>query len=325
LHYIGLWNLDDIGQQINQPVNVRGDLRGYAMQPLPPDRRPQTLSVSDLALTRCSTNRDIYFAKVERRRRSGNRPWQAEAGVLIHTLLQEIHRYARRSLPTRAADFNPESLFRRLKTFGTRTKNRLLSRYRNDNRFAGRIWTDLNNHLDNIIFFETLVISSLLTYKGSRKTVLSSGASFDPTQEFDQLFDFSAIEHSIAAVSLGLTEPVTPDFLFAHRVIGDIKTGDVHEETFEMTCVAYALAYEAEYRRDIDYGIILHISFNPNYQYPIYQGSHLYPIDDRARSRFVLLREQKLDVLIQREDPGRQEDELRCRPCPFHSECWGGH
>jgi CRISPR/Cas system-associated exonuclease Cas4 (RecB family) len=325
LHYIGLWELAEIGQYINEPVDVRQDLRGYNMQPLPPDQRPQgiSLSVGDLAKTICSTHRDVYFAKVQHIRPSrSERPWEAEAGTLIHTLLQEIHRFARTRLPIQGTDLNPESLFRRLKAYGIRRKNQMLARYRNDPRFAGGIWDNLDRHLDKILFFEVLLICSLVTYKASKKTVLSTGTNVNPAQEFEQLFDFSAIEQPISAPALGITDPATPDFVYAGRVIGDIKTGAFHDDTFEITCVAYALAYELEYKRNIDYGIILHVGFSPNHPFPIYQGSRLYKIDSLARSRFLLLRDQKLRVLRERTDPGSQADEPRCRPCPYHNRCW---
>jgi len=325
LHYISLWEMAEIGRIVRRRIRVRRDLRGYAMQPLPPDRRVQSLSVSELANTICSTHRDIYLSKVARvRPNRRERPWQAEAGTLTHKLLQALHAYAKQRLPTNGANFDVQTLFRRLKAYGVRQKNLLLSEYRDDPRFDGRVLSDLDSHFNDIVFFESLLTCALLTYKASRKTVLATGANIDPTQEFEQLFDFSAIEQNLSASLLGLTEPVTPDFLYARRVIGDIKTGAIQEESFLMTCVAYALAYEAEYRRNIDFGLILHIDLSHDHPFPVYQGSRLYEINDNARRRFTILRDQKLDVLVQRVEPIIQPDEPRCRPCGFYSRCWGG-
>jgi CRISPR/Cas system-associated exonuclease Cas4 (RecB family) len=162
----------------------------------------------------------------------------------------------------------------------------------------------------------------LLTYKASRKTVPATGANISPIQEFEQLFNFSAIEQKLSPAFLGLTQPVTPDFLYADRIIGDIKTGKFDEDTFLMTCAAYALAFEAEYRRNIDFGVILHIEFSSKHPFPIYQGSRLYEIDDGVRRKFTILRDQKLDVLVKRIEPPVQQDEPRCRLCRFYSKCW---
>lgn len=324
MHYISLWEIAEIARLTSKQFSVRPDLRGYSMRAVRPDRRAQSLSVSELAKTICSTHRDIYFAKVARIRPSRNeRPWQAEAGTLIHTLLQDIHGYAQRILPSQGRALRPEVLFRRLKSFGIRHTNKLLTNYKDDPRFAGRVWDDLNLHCHNIIFFETLLICSLLTYKASQKTVLATGTDIDPVQEFKQLFDFSAIEHPLSAPLLGLTTPVTPDFLYSGRIIGDIKTGVIDEDTFLMTCVAYALAYEAEYQRPIDFGLILHVGFSPDHYFPIYYSSRIYELDNVVRRKFTILRDRKLKILADRVDPGRQEDEPRCRPCPFYHRCWG--
>jgi CRISPR/Cas system-associated exonuclease Cas4 (RecB family) len=327
LHYISLWEMAEMGDLANKRVKVRAELRGYRMQPVPPDRHPQhlpvrqSLSVNDLSKTICSTHRDLYFLKI-RRLRITDRPWEAEAGVVIHTLLQDIHRYAKRSLPQQGRSLSPENLLRKLKAFGKRRKTELLAQYQADRRFAGGIWNRLDRHITNIVFFEALLICTLLTYKASKKTVLATGANINPLQEYEELFSFSAIEQSLSARSLGITDPVTPDFLFGRRVIGDIKTGGIHLDTFETTCVAYALAYEAEFRRNIDYGIILHVGSSQQHSFPIYHGSHLFKLDDAARSRFLYLRDQKLNVLVSGVDPGRQEDQPRCRPCPFYNQCW---
>lgn len=330
MHYISLWEMAELGEVANkQRVEVRDELRGDKIQAVPADRQPQllpvpqSLSVSDLSKTLCSTHRDLYFDKVARFRiNRRDRPWEAEAGNLIHRLLQDIHVYAISILPIEGRSLDPESLFRRLRSFGTRKRNQLSARYQNDPRFGGDIWQRLQRHMSNIVFFEALLISTLVTYKAARKTVLASGTNINPRQEFVELFNFSAIEQGLSARSLGITDPVTPDFLFARRAIGDIKTGAVHEDTFETTCVAYAMAYEAEYKRPIDFGIILHVASSQSHSFPIYYSSHLFTLDDAARRRFVFLRDQKLDILVRRQDPGRQEDEVRCRPCPFYNRCW---
>jgi CRISPR/Cas system-associated exonuclease Cas4 (RecB family) len=306
----------------NKSVKVRKELRGYKLQSLPPDRA--TLSVSQLAKTICSTHRDIYFEKILRVRvNPQDRPYQSEVGTMIHELLQMLHKFGMNYVHVHAADFNAQNMLSRLRAHGTQNKKRLMQRYRHDPRFSREIWEGVDRQLSAIIFFESLLTCSLLAFKASRKTaILSTGQRIELMQEFDQLFDFSAIEHQLSAPQLGMTDPVTPDFLYNRRVIGDIKTGSVHEDTFQMTCVAYALAYEAEYRRNIDYGVILHVGQHADYRYPIYHSSKIYKIDDSARIKFILLRDQKLDVLANRTDPGRQPDEPRCRPCPFYQRCW---
>lgn len=319
MHYISLWEMID--RKMTERIQVRPELRGYKMHSVPPDR--QSLSVSLLAKTICSTHRDIYFEKVLHERGRQERPWKAEAGTIIHNLLQAIHEYAERYLLSHQGDFSAQKMHRQLTRFGTKTRNRLMNPYKDDRRFGQGIWNELDQHLGNIVFFESLLTCSLLVFKASLKTNLATGQGVSLAEEFRQVFNFSAIEHRVSAPQLGLSDPVTPDFLYGGHVIGDIKTGAIHEDTFEMTCVGYALAYEAEYKRDIDYGVILHVGWEPRFQYPVYQGSKVYSIDDSARSRFTLLRDQKLDVLVNRVDPGVQQDEPRCQPCAFYQKCWG--
>jgi CRISPR/Cas system-associated exonuclease Cas4 (RecB family) len=314
----------ELGQRLNESFSVRQELRGYALQTVPPELREAQISVSALAHTICTTHRDIYLAKVQRiKTRSEDRPWQAEAGSAIHKLLQQIHNRAKQLLPSESSALNTKQLLHRLISFGTRQKKQLLASFKHDPRFSGQIWPELDRHFDGILFLEAIVICTLLTYKVSKKTILETGVNIDPTKEFEQLFSFSAIEHRLSTSFLGLSEPVTPDFLYRHHVIGDIKTGAVHEDDFRLTCTGYALAYEAEYGQNIDFGLILHVGFSNKHFFPIYQGSHLYEIDDKTRQQFILLRDQKLKVIAKKKEPPVQNDEQRCRPCQFYSKyCW---
>ena len=123
---------------------------------------------------------------------------------------------------------------------------------------------------------------------------------------------------------LGFTGKVSPDFIYRHEVIGDIKTG-TWQEFFMYTAIAYALAYEEHTRRDMNYGTILYPEFPRNQRIPVYHYTSIEFLSDPMRLAFKAVRDRKLQIIHDKKDPGKPDSKDKCDPgCPFLSHCWGG-
>jgi len=323
LYYIALWNLFELGDLTRSQVIVRDDLRGYNVM-LPADLRAQPISVNLLAASFCPTDRNVYIERVLRAGSQDTEEWSRVVGRQIHRLLQQLHAYLQqyvRDFATQQSSLRNFDVCSAMMTFSNQYITRVQEELSANANYPRREINRLILHLQQIASFEAIAATALLNYRISR-TEMGAGAL---PQEMEILLDFRAIEQELHARWLGLSEPVTPDFLYRRRIIGDIKTGVADAGlggVFELTCTAYAMAWEREYREPIDWGVILHISHNRRRNVPIYRESQIYFLDTTARIRLLHKLERKLRLIRDRQDPGYPTDRQVCRGCVYEGICY---
>ncbi len=126
---------------------------------------------------------------------------------------------------------------------------------------------------------------------------------------------------------IGISSPVEPDFLIAeYEVIGDIKSGTEFKPFHQITCTGYALAYENEKKKDINWGIIYFFpTRNPStYVKPItFAQIYIFPIDDNLRRWFLDFRNQDYDTISKDKPPEFPgvTDRQHCNYCQFNEQC----
>lgn len=326
MYYIALWDLFELRQITHtQQVVVRDDLRGYNFM-FPADLRAEPISVSLLATSYCPVDRNVYIERVLGAAGRTTEEWPRVAGREIHRLLQQLHAF----LQQYVADFaSQHRSLRNLDVCGALTafSNQYIGEVREgllaSGYHPGGEVNSLVLHLQQIAAFEAITAAALLNYH-----IAATGmGARSLRQTMDTVFDFRAIEQELHARWLGLTEPVTPDFLYRRRIIGDIKTGEVDAGPggmFELCCTAYAMAWEQEYREPIDWGIILHVSHDRHRRknVPIYKDSQIFPLDTTARLRLLEKLEQKLRLIRDGQDPGYPGDREGCRDCVYEAVCY---
>ena len=132
------------------------------------------------------------------------------------------------------------------------------------------------------------------------------------------------------STEIGISRGVEPDFLIeGYKVIGDIKSGTEFESFYQFTCTGYALAYENEKKKDINWGIIYFFpTRNPSaYVKPItFAQIYLFPIDDDLRRWFLDSIIEDYGIISKEEPPGFPEKEKRthCNYCSFNEQCKSG-
>lgn len=140
--------------------------------------------------------------------------------------------------------------------------------------------------------------------------------------EIKVIFPF-IFKTKINAIDLGFSEGLEPDFIYRLLVIGEIKCGE-WREFFRLSCAAYALAYEFEHRSDLDLGVVLNPIFDENRTVPLYLNSEISIIDDRYRKTVLSLRDKKLALMKEKQDPGTPENKDKCPSgCGYLNYCWG--
>ena len=175
---------------------------------------------------------------------------------------------------------------------------------------------EFDKQLKKIIRFEAELSSALVDFKISKQMNIRLSSTIE------DLFPFT-LDLTLSANHQGFSEPATPDFIYKHQVIGDIKTGS-WKEYFHYTYTAYALAYECDKHNDIDYGTILNVELTASRAVPLLRQTTLEIISDEIRKRFLIIRNKKLEIVYKGEDPGHPAKAL-CDPkgCGYYFHCWG--
>jgi len=126
--------------------------------------------------------------------------------------------------------------------------------------------------------------------------------------------------------NLGLSEVTTPDFIILEPtdiVMGEVKTGD-HLKPFHLETIAgYALAYESQHKKDVNFGILYF--FETHARQMSFAQSYMFVVDDILRRRFLLTRNRAYSILQQSAPPllvDERDYEEYCEYCKHHTNCY---
>jgi len=296
-------------------------IRGYHLYKVvvPPElkRREWFLPVNLIAGEYCPTRRYLYLKKFKENVKP-KLTWEAFQGKVVDdlykSLFNEFYKY------TNSTELKKLYVKEELENFQApfldkvqkeieRNKSSMLSTPEQE-EIEGFIFS-----LKKILRYETQLCSSIIDFKISMKRDINLKA------EIALLFPFN-FKVKINAPDLGFSEGVEPDFIFAEKVMGDIKTGE-WREFFNLTIAAYALAYENEHRRNMNLGVIINPTFTENRTVPCYPHSSIEIIEDRYRKAVLTIRDEKLEMMKSGEDPNTPSDETLCYSCGYFSHCWG--
>ncbi|MBI4063453.1 MAG: CRISPR-associated protein Cas4 [Elusimicrobia bacterium] len=311
LHYS--WNV--VEPALNFKTEVSGiELRGWlpdnpvAVSPeilsaIRTKKVPKPLSVGMISFQHCPTRRDLYFSVKESR--EGDQTWGRIAGRLAERFLGNLvaDRFNRK-LSSRQKSYPAVRgvIERRLRKFINERKDdfALLDKYK-------------TTAVGNRSFFGTILCNAAIHELASQELDFTLRAATERRSQPKET-ELTPAEH------LGLSKKNTPDFIFPSlRAVGDMKTGRELEEYHLLTCAGYALAYESQEKKPIDFGIVY---FFPTQRSAVsFAQVYLFVIDDQLRRRFLLLRNSAYTTLLEKNAPPLPEDKSRCPTCKFLSVC----
>jgi len=264
----------------------------------------------------CPTDRYIYISKkitnVELKKM-----WKSLQGKILEETYIELYNSAR--------NYTFETSIRDLKfkDFILSTTNQIIE---SQKRKIGLAEGSLDrkprqNEVESFVKeLKALTEHELQLFSYYMQFLISKKYNINKRTEFQTTFDF-IFKHTVDGTKIGLTENVTPDFIYLRKVIGDIKTGN-WQEFFRVMVAAYAMAYEASEQADMNYGIVLNPTFSSTRTIPLYRNSEIFVIDDILRKSFLTKRNQKLKILKEEDIPQRPIDDSQCRDCGYQEFCW---
>ena len=314
MHFIAL--LDDKMRGVSSTVpNIT--LRGNDPKTwVAPELQDVQLPVNAIAYANCPTFRDIYLEVVENKIRLPT--WERYQGRVIDEVYKSVHKICEQYVSQCKAQNCDvyDHIIKQQDDLVTKVKKE----FRGD--FDSIAVKPSQNEIDKfdaalrkIIKFEAEITSSYMDFEISRLK------DANPKKVFDNFFHFIT-DFAITTKHQGFGTPSTPDFIFRNTVIGDIKAGP-WQDFLLYTVVAYALAYEEYTGKPIDLGSILHVELMDSRLVPTHYRATIEQLDDHRRKRFLAVRDRKLQIIKDKIDPGKPDDQAKCVGCSFQDECWG--
>lgn len=293
-------------------------LRGYNPKMwVRPELMEVKLPVNAIAYNLCITGRDLYLERIKGFK--SPETWERYTGRLIDSVYKISHELCE------AYVLRQTNIKSNLETYLVKNQNKIINQAKVEHSPVlskmspqpnQSLVRSFDGTLRKIVRSEGRIASALIDFEIGRV----EGAT--PKGIFDEYLGFNT-NVVLRSPHLGFTGKVSPDFIYRHEVIGDIKTG-TWQEFFMYTAIAYALAYEEHTRRDMNYGTILYPEFPRNQRIPVYHHTSIEFLSDPMRLAFKAVRDRKLQIIHDKEDPGKPNSKDKCDPgCPFLSYCWG--
>ena len=314
MHFIAL--LHDRMPGLNSTVpNIK--LRGFDPKTwVAPELQEIKLPVNAIAHVFCPTYRDIYLEMVEGKVMPPT--WERYQGRVIDEVYKSIHKECEQYVSQCKAHncdiygyliSQQDGLIDKAKKKFQKDSDDIATKPNEDEI------RKFDESLKKIVRFEAEITSSHMDFEISRLKDAS------PKKIFDDFFHFIT-DYAITAKHQGFGTPSIPDFIFRNTIIGDIKSGPWQDFLIN-TVIAYALAYEEYTGKPMDFGSILHVDLIDSRLVPTHYGATIEQLNDYLRERFILVRDRKLQIIKDKIDPGKPDDQKKCAGCSFRDVCWG--
>lgn len=326
---IALWNLTRPDLEIKNSIEEI-NLRGYNSDPTTglfltgqfaskiANKEIKSLSVSDISDRYCPTRRDLYYKKgVNRPRRNQKSTWGTTAGKIVENFLFDLF------------------IKEKNKKYGTNYQNirKINDQFSRSFRLSNKKDFEKLTQLMGQDYEAPEWLLKLLNNNGRVELgmKLLHSIMFNSNEDVDlnnlQLNSAGSLKLKPKPTELGVSSPAEPDFLIEkYKVVGDIKSGTEFKSFHQLTCTGYALAYENEKRKDINWGIIYFFPTRKPRAYvkPItFAQIYIFPIDNSLRKWFLYFRNQDYSVISNNKPPKFPEENKRqhCEFCQFRGLC----
>ncbi len=320
-----LWDLPNFLQDEVESIT----LRGYSTEPpvvLPADfcmtnvdeeGRFHGLSVEKIGGRHCPTRRGLYLEK--KRRVKGSKGWGRVAGPLIEEycigLLEHFNKLAQE--PSGLDYQKIQTLAEKYSEIFRRTHAKSIQKLQDKASCPEEEPERLFFLLKQTAKYELTMLG--VDYAFSQN---GNGAFIPLMQGIPIIFDKAKTRINPGA-NLGLSETTTPDFIILEPaiVMGDVKT-DIHLQPFHLhTITGYALAYESQHKKDVNFGVVYF--FETHATQMSFAQSYLFVIDDFLRRKFLDARNEAYKILQKSSPPQLADDyEKNCKYCKHTADCY---
>jgi len=293
----------------SKQLKVDESLRGWsASKEIEPIAKFQ-LPVYVVAGKYCPTARDVYLRYVEKKKMKKTKA--LIIGILLHETMSRIIPTAKKYIYEYGEhpDFN---LLDDMLEMGKRHIDDIINK--NDTKLLTD--DELNSIRENMLKLWNFQTKQIVA---SVEQVLSKFLYIEPDSLVTKAIPFS-VENKLDGSRIGLSKNLSVDALhIPETVVMDIKTGKP-QEFHDLTVAGYALAYESEYKNPVNLGCILYPQFLKNKPVPLITKEP-FLIDNELRRKFIAERNKKMQIILDKRDPGVPE---HCpRSCGFYEICHG--
>ena len=264
--------------------HVPGELRGWRWDEPPVKPRAYLgLGVSEVAYRYCESFRDVWLRRVKRASGSVGEPLRV--GLVVHQVFHEAAWDLRRLLGMGLEPWD--------------AAERLLAR-----AGRGRGWPRWAVGL-----YKALI--TMWAGESAGSSLLYGGVSAGWLPWLS--------EYLVDGSPLGLSSRLRVDAVEGAGIVVEVKYGQADWRHY-VGLAGYALALEAAFEAPYDYGVVVRVTGVPDSKpritlEPVYIGEEL-------RRRFLENRDDAIDVILSRIDPGVPSS---CNTsCPFYSVCHPG-
>jgi len=315
--YEQLWAGDEFLSRLEEKAKAEIRTRGYGSAARVDSdlSNPEWfLAINDIAYSYCPTNRYLYFRKIE-----GKRPvptWESYKGRVLDELLPEIYR--------RTLDYSVKTSLRNLRIAEEVQRSLLetIDTYKTDlgsdsllNPPSSDEVDEFFDGLQKLCTYEAAMAGALLDYR------ISNLYDINVETEFRMLFPFD-FKLKISSPSLGISGSAEVDFLLRESILGEIKSSKWYE-FYNVGLAGYALAYEADRKKDVNLGVVVCPLFRRDRNIPIYKNlANIKIIAEPWRRMFLSKRNRRIELIKKGEDPNKPDDSSDCVGCGFYKECW---
>ena len=278
--------------------DVAEELRGWNWHqpPLEPVYEI-SLPLYQVAGKYCSSGRDVYLNRVEKRKSEANDAMQL--GSLFHEFI--VYILVRTKKLIYQYELNTELVFQELK--------KVLSEFLERKAFFQEKIPGVKDKIEQLYNYEYYRITSRIQEILSRQPYIGEDSLVAQVVPL-------VLEQKLDGSLLGLSSNLSSDaFVFSEPMIVDLKFGGP-QNFHRLTTTGYALVMESIYEYPVNIGCIVYGQFKNGRLY-IQKDFHI--INDELRQWFIEERDEKMRIVYDEIDPGIADN---CyETCPFYTFC----
>lgn len=278
---------------------VAEELRGWNWHqpPLEPiyDVR---LPLYQIAGKYCSSGRDLYLNRVERKKAAAN--MAMKRGSMFHELIVQTLVQTKKLIYLHSV--NAEVILSELAL--------LLPCFTERNNDLAQQNPEITDQITQVFNYMFSLISSRLRETLARQPYIGEDSLAAQVVPY-------VLEQKLNGTFLGLSPNLSSDaFVFSEPMIMDLKFGP-REAFHRLATTGYALVMEAIFEYPINVGCIVYGEFK-NARLHIQKDFHI--INDELRQWFIEERDEKMRMVYDEIDPGKADN---CyETCPYYSCCY---
>lgn len=278
---------------------VADELRGWNWHSPPLDPIYDVrLPLYQIAGKYCSSGRDLYLNRVERKKGKPNTAMQL--GLFFHEMIVKILVHTKKLIYQKGIE--AEAILKELASLISCFTERL-------NELSAQA-PGVHDQAEQIFNYTYSYISCRFREVLARQPYIGEDSLAAQVVPF-------VLEQRLDGTFLGLSPNLSSDaFVFSEPMIMDLKFGP-REPFHHLTTTGYALVMEAIYEYPINIGCIVYVEFK-NERLHIEKDFHI--INDELRQWFIEERDEKMRMVYNEIDPGKANNCVET--CPFYAYCF---